>query len=79
MQFFSTFPFHLFCRANLDTIDGSKATFLLSFDCDFLAYLLGRLKEESWNSRSFVPRMTKFNGAMIKFDIYIVMFYTQFN
>ena len=74
MQLFSTFPFHLFCRANLDTIDGSEATFLLSFDCDFLAYLLGHLKEESWNSRSFVPRMTKFNGAMIKFDIHCNVF-----
>ena len=74
MHFISTFPFPFICRANLDTINGSKANFLLLFDCDFLAYLLGHLKEESWNFRSFVPRMTKFNGAIIKFDIHCNVF-----
>ena len=44
-----------------------KSNSYLRLFCDFLAYLLGRLKEESENSRSFVSRMAKFNGAFENF------------
>ena len=53
---------------------GLKQIFICHMIVIFLAYLLGHLKEESWISRSFVPRMTKFNGAMIKFDIHCNVF-----